>query len=141
MNKILLRYEICSDDFAAAGAASSSVKKKLKQLEINPEIIKRVAIAMYEAEMNAFIHANGGSVIVEINEQKISIIITDKGPGIADIDLAMQAGFSTASDKVRQMGFGAGMGLPNIKKHSDKLEIETEVGKGTKIGIEINLYL
>lgn len=138
-NKISLNYQIYADDFAAAGEASSSAKKILKKLGIAPDIIKRAAIAMYEAEMNAFIHANGGWADVEIDEEKIKIIISDKGPGIADVDLAMQEGFSTASDKIRAMGFGAGMGLPNIKRHSDKMEIETEVGRGTKITIVILL--
>jgi anti-sigma regulatory factor (Ser/Thr protein kinase) len=136
-NIIRLHYVIFADDFAAAGEASSNVKKKLTQLGINPSIIKKAAVSMYEAEMNAFIHANGGEVDVEISSEKINIKISDKGPGIPDIELAMQEGYSTAPDKVREMGFGAGMGLPNMRRHSDNLDILTEVGKGTTVRMEI----
>lgn len=139
-NSIRLHYIISANDFAAAGEASSSVKKKLTQLGIEPSIIKKTAISMYEAEMNAFIHANGGEVDVEISSEKIIIQISDKGPGIPDIELAMKEGYSTAPDKVREMGFGAGMGLPNIRRHSDTLDIETQVGKGTTVKMEIYIH-
>ncbi|MDP4091762.1 MAG: ATP-binding protein [Bacillota bacterium] len=134
-NLINLYYVINANDFSAAGEASGNVKKKLVQLGIDPAIIKKTAISMYEAEMNAFIHANGGEINVEISNNRIVIVISDKGPGIADLDLAMKEGYSTASDKVREMGFGAGMGLPNIKRYSDELDIQTEVGKGTTVRI------
>jgi serine/threonine-protein kinase RsbT len=132
-----LHYKISASDFASAGEASSSVKKILNQLGISPEIIKKVAISMYEAEMNAFIHANGGSADVEISQQKITIVIRDEGPGIPDIVLAMKEGYSTASDRIRKMGFGAGMGLPNIKRYSDELEITSEVSKGTCVKLTV----
>jgi serine/threonine-protein kinase RsbT len=138
-NSIKLRYDIPGNDFAVAGEASSNVKKMLTQLGVNPAIIKKASIAMYEAEINAVIHANGGIAEVEIDSSKVKIIINDKGPGIPDIELAMQEGYSTAPEAVREMGFGAGMGLPNIKRYSDNFEIETEVGKGTRLKIEVLL--
>ncbi|NMB96925.1 MAG: anti-sigma regulatory factor [Clostridiaceae bacterium] len=138
-NSIKLRYDIPGNDFAVAGEASSNVKKMLTQLGVNPAIIKKASIAMYEAEINAVIHANGGVAEVEIDSSKVKIIINDKGPGIPDIELAMQEGYSTAPEAVREMGFGAGMGLPNIKRYSDNFEIETEVGKGTRLKIEVLL--
>lgn len=138
-NTIKLHYEIPGDDFTLAGEASSSVKKLLKQLGVNPSIIKRVVIAMYEAEINAVIHAGGGAAEVEIDSGSIDIRIWDKGPGIPDVELAMQEGYSTAPDAVREMGFGAGMGLANIKRNSDFLKIETEVGKGTTVAFIVNV--
>lgn len=136
-DNIKLHYVIRSDDFASAGEASSNVKKMLKQLGLDPLVIKKAAIAMYEAEINAFIHANGGVADVEIGIDKIIIAIKDEGPGIPDLDLAMQEGYSTAPDTVREMGFGAGMGLPNIKRYSDELKINTQVGKGTEVLITV----
>lgn len=138
-NVIKLHYEIPANDFASAGEASSSVKKVLTHLGIDPVIIKKTAISMYEAEINAVIHANGGAAEIEINQELITVRIIDKGPGIPDVDLAMQEGYSTAPDVIREMGFGAGMGLPNIKRYSDKLEIQTEVGKGTTVTIVVNI--
>jgi serine/threonine-protein kinase RsbT len=135
---IKLNYEILSDDFSTAGEASSNMKKMLIQLGIKPDIIKRASISMYEAEINAVIHADGGEAEVEIDSDKIVIRITDTGPGIPDIDLAMKEGYSTAPDSVRQLGFGAGMGLPNIKRYADKLDISTEIGQGTKVEIIVN---
>ncbi len=132
-----LHYEIPARDLTYAGEASSSVKKKLVQLGIDPVLVKKAAISMYEAEINAVIHGNGGFADVEISSERIIVTITDHGPGIPDIDLAMQEGWSTASDEVREMGFGAGMGLPNIKRYTDKLEIDTQVGKGTKVTITV----
>ena len=131
-------YTILDNDFANAGAASSSIKKIRKQLNIDAKKIKRVVIAVYEAEVNAIAHANGGTIYVDIDDKGIEVTIKDSGPGIADLDLAMQVGYSTASQKVREMGFGAGMGLPNIKNNVDLLDIKTEVGVGTQIKMVVN---
>lgn len=139
MEPIILKYDVDGEDFTSAGEASSATKNKLKQLGIAPDIIRRIAIAMYEGEINMVIHAGGGEAEVIIDEAKITVILSDHGPGIADVDLAMQEGYSTAPDEVRSMGFGAGMGLPNIKKYSDDLKIDTEVGVGTTLIITINL--
>jgi anti-sigma regulatory factor (Ser/Thr protein kinase) len=128
-----LTFTIQGGDFTHAGHPSSEVKKILKQLAIDGKTIKNIVIALYEAEVNVVAHAWKGMVNVEIDENKITIWVIDEGPGIPDVELAMQPGFSTASSKVREMGFGAGMGLPNIKKNVDELQIETEVGKGTKL--------
>lgn len=139
MEPIILKYKVDGEDFTSAGEASSATKNKLKQLGISPDTIRRISIAMYEAEINMVIHAGGGEAEVIIEENKITVILSDHGPGIADVDLAMQEGFSTAPDEVRSMGFGAGMGLPNIKKYSDDLKIKTEVGEGTTLIITINM--
>lgn len=136
---IKLHYDIPADDFICAGEASSGVKKKLIQLGISPSLAKKATIAMYEAEINAVIHANGGSAEVEIDSEKIVIRMMDKGPGIPDLGLAMQEGWSTATDNIRELGFGAGMGLPNMKRYSDKLDIQTEVGFGTTVTITVYL--
>lgn len=138
-SSIKLSYHIPGNDFTFAGEASSNVKKMLTQLGVSPSVIKKTSIAMYEAEINAVIHANGGVAQVEIDSEKIRIEIIDEGPGIPDIDLAMQEGYTTAPDTVREMGFGAGMGLPNIKKYADLLEIDSVVGKGTTLKIEVRL--
>lgn len=134
-----LHYEIPDDDFTRAGEASGSVKRKLKKLGLNPEAIRKVAIAMYEGEINMVIHANGGVIDVEVFSDKIVMILKDKGPGIPDVEKAMQEGFSTAGENVRNLGFGAGMGLPNMKKYSDKMTIDTVVGEGTTVTMEVNL--
>ena len=134
-NAIHLHYKVSDEDFTRAGEASGAVKKRLKSLGFNPDAIRRVAIAMYEAEINMVIHANGGYCDVDIYPDRIEILMSDTGPGIPDVDKAMQEGFSTAPDNVRSLGFGAGMGLPNIKKYSDEMRIETTIGVGT------NLYL
>jgi anti-sigma regulatory factor (Ser/Thr protein kinase) len=128
-----LTFNIQGGDFTRAGYPSSEVKKVLKQLDIDAKTIKNIVIALYEAEVNVVAHAWKGMVSVEIYENKIEMLVADEGPGIPDINLAMQAGYSTASKEVRDMGFGAGMGLPNMKKNTDELFIETEVGKGTKV--------
>ena len=128
-----LTFPIHGGDFTQAGQPSSEVKKVLKQLGIDGKTIKNIVIALYEAEVNVVAHAWRGAVNVEIDENKIIILVSDEGPGIADIELAMQPGYSTASSKVRQMGFGAGMGLPNIKKNTDEMLIESVVGKGTTV--------
>ena len=134
---IRLHYEVPGDDFIRAGAASGDVKRTLKQLGISPNVIRNLAIAMYEGEINMVIHAGGGEIDVEITEDRINMILADHGPGIADIDLAMKEGYSTAPDNIRSLGFGAGMGLPNIKKYSDTFEIETEVGVGTTLKLAV----
>jgi serine/threonine-protein kinase RsbT len=128
-----LTFTIQGGDFTHAGHPSSEVKKVLKQLNIDNKTIKNVVIALYEAEVNVVAHAYSGTVNVEIDENKITILVSDEGPGIPDIDLAMKPGYSTASKSVQEMGFGAGMGLPNIKKNTDEMWLETEVGKGTKV--------
>ena len=132
-----LYYEIPADDLAHAGEASSRVKKKLVQLGIDPVKIKKAAVSMYEAEINAVIHGGGGSADVTIDSEKIIIRITDSGPGIEDLELAMQEGYTTASDDIREMGFGAGMGLPNMKRYADELDIQTTKNKGTVVTIVV----
>ncbi len=134
-----MHFIIDGDDFTSAGEASTSVKMKLKKLGISPDIIRRVAIAMYEAEINAVIHGGGGKADVEIANDKIVIVVSDHGKGIPDIELAMKEGYSTAPDDVRNLGFGAGMGLPNIKKYTDSLEIDSKVGVGTTLTMTINM--
>ncbi len=138
MEPIILKYNVSDEDFSTAGEASASVKKTLKQLGFSPDVVRRVSIAMYEGEINMVIHADGGTATVEINQQSIVIVLADRGPGIKDINLAMQEGYSTAPDEVRNLGFGAGMGLPNIKRYSDDLKIETELGVGTTLTIRID---
>lgn len=127
------KFEINGGDFSNAGMISSLVKKTLKQLNIDGMIIRRTVVALYEAEVNVVAHAYSGVVNVNIFPDKIKIKLTDKGTGIADIDLAMQQGYSTASPAVREMGFGAGMGLPNIKNNTDELNLESTVGVGTML--------
>ena len=133
-----LHYEVSDSDFTLAGETSSKVKKTLSQLGFSPEIIRKTAIAMYEGEINMVIHANGGVIDVEIYPDKIVVIMKDTGPGIPNINLAMEEGYSTADNNVRELGFGAGMGLPNMKKYSDEMEIETVVGKGTTVKLVIS---
>ena len=139
MSNIHLHYEVSAEDFTRAGEASSSVKKRLKALGYNTDAIRRVAIAMYEAEINMVIHAEGGFVDVDIFPDHVEILLSDKGPGIPDVEKAMQEGFSTAPDNVRNLGFGAGMGLPNIKKYTDNMRIETELNKGTDLYLTVNV--
>lgn len=134
---LVFRFDIDGDDFASAGHASVQIKKNLRQLGFPPEIIRRVAIAMYEGEINMVIHARGGTADVKVYEDCIEIILADKGPGIKDIDQAMQEGFSTASDSTRSLGFGAGMGLPNMKRYTDEMHIDTELGVGTTVTMKI----
>ena len=137
--ELIFRFEVDGDNFTSAGQASVQVKKNLRQLGISSETIKRVSIAMYEGEINMVIHAGGGVAEVKVCEDYIEIILDDKGPGIKDIDQAMQEGFSTATETIRSLGFGAGMGLPNMKKHSDSMTIESTVGVGTRIVMRVNL--
>ncbi|MCI8659860.1 MAG: anti-sigma regulatory factor [Lachnospiraceae bacterium] len=136
---IVLKYGISPDDFTRAGEASSDVKGKLKQLGVSPEAVRKVAIAMYEGEINMVIHAKGGEITVEITPSEIKMILADVGPGIPDVEQAMKAGYSTAPDEVRSLGFGAGMGLPNMKKYTDDMRIDTTIGVGTTITMIVRL--
>ena len=132
---MILQYHIDGGDFVNAGKASSAVKRVLKQLNVPSKRIKRVVIALYEMEVNVVAHASQGQIEVEIESEKISITVKDSGPGIPDLEKAMEEGFTTASREVREMGFGAGMGLPNIKRNSDLMEIESTPGEGTTVRI------
>ena len=139
MNTIKLHYDVPGDDFTRAGEASSAVKRTLKQLGFDPDVVRRVAIAMYEGEINMVIHAGGGEADVEILPDRVVMILSDHGPGIPDIDLAMQEGWSTAPDNVRTLGFGAGRGLADIKKYTDQMDIETEIGVGTRMTLAVHI--
>ena len=134
---LIFRFEVDGDDFTSAGQASVQVKKNLRQIGIDPETIRKVSIAMYEGEINMVIHAGGGIAEVGVYDEYIEIILDDRGPGIADVEKAMQEGYSTASDSVRSLGFGAGMGLPNMRKNTDSLEIFSTIGVGTKIVLRV----
>jgi anti-sigma regulatory factor (Ser/Thr protein kinase) len=136
---VKFHYIVDGENFTSAGEASVAVKKMLRQLHLDPEVIRRVSIAMYEGEINMVIHANGGTADVYVYSDRVKIVLTDVGPGIENIELAMQEGFSTAKDNVRSLGFGAGMGLPNMKKYTDKMEIDSTVGKGTTVTMEVML--
>lgn len=137
--ELVFHFDVDGKDFTSAGQASVQIKKNLRQLGINPETIRRVSIAMYEGEINTVIHAGGGTADVKVCEDRIEIILTDHGPGIKDIDQAMQEGFSTATDTIRSLGFGAGMGLPNMKRYSDLMEIDSVVGEGTTVRMTVFL--
>lgn len=132
-------YQVSPDDFSRAGEASSDLKNKLKRMGIPSAIVRKVSIALYEGEINMVIHAEGGTIDATIDDEGIHLVLTDVGPGIPDIQQAMQAGYSTASEKVRSLGFGAGMGLPNMKKYSDRMHIDTTVGVGTTVTMDIFL--
>ncbi len=134
-----LHYDVDGNDFLRAGEASANVKRILKQLGISAQIIRKVAIAMYEAEMNMVIHGKGGHIQVNLISEYIEIILKDDGPGIPDITLAMKEGYSTAPAHIRELGFGAGMGLPNIKRYSDELDIISNCGEGTTVRIKVLL--
>lgn len=136
---MIRKYSVSGSDFLTAGEASSDFKSILKKLGISAEVVRRVSIAMYEAEINTIIHGGGGECEAEIAGGCIKITFRDRGPGIADIELAMQEGYSTAGEKIRELGFGAGMGLPNIKKYTDDMQIDTAPGKGTTLTLTINL--
>jgi len=133
------KYNIEGGDFTKAGNASSAIKKVLKQLNVDSKVIKRIVVALYEGEVNVVAHAYEGTIEAEINAERIYVKIEDRGPGIPDIDLAMTVGYSTASAKVREMGFGAGMGLPNMKKNADELKVTSKAGEGTTV--ELITYL
>ena len=136
---IVFKYTVSDDDFTRAGEASSDVKRKLKQMNVSPEVIRKVSIAMYEGEINMVIHADGGEITVTLTPEEIIMELKDKGPGIADIEKAMQAGYSTAPENVRSLGFGAGMGLPNMKKYSDDMSIDTVIGVGTTVTMKVKM--
>ena len=133
MSALKWTYEVDGTDFTRAGEASSNVKKKLRALGVPSDVIRKVSIALYEGEINMVIHANGGVIDVEMSPDRIDMVLKDTGKGIPDIDKAMQAGYSTAADEVRSLGFGAGMGLPNMKKNTDEMRIESTVGVGTTV--------
>lgn len=138
MQCIKLSFEVDGDNFSSAGNASESVKRTLKQIGIPADSVRRVAIAMYEGEINMVIHAHGGRAEVNVYPDHADIWLKDKGPGIENIELAMKEGYSTASENIRSLGFGAGMGLPNMKKYSDEMRIESAVGAGTTVYLRID---
>ena len=137
MDSINLHYDVSGVDFTRAGAASGDVKRVLKQLGVSPVTTRNVAVAMYEGEINMVIHAGGGEIDVEITEDAIKMVLTDHGPGIENVELAMKEGYSTAPDNIRSLGFGAGMGLPNIKKYSDEFRLDTKLGVGTTLYLTV----
>ena len=137
---LVYTYDIDGSDFTRAGEASSAVKNRLKMLGVDSAAIRQTAIAMYEGEINMVIHADGGTITVTISDDAITMVLADRGPGIPDIDQAMQEGFSTARPEVRSLGFGAGMGLPNMKRFTDEMKIDTALGKGTTITMKVNLH-
>ena len=134
-----LHYEVDGNDFTSAGEASSQMKRMLKQLGVDGGVIRRAAIAMYEGEINMVIHAEGGEIDVLVDPERITMILRDRGPGIPDVAAAMREGFSTAPDQIRSLGFGAGMGLPNMKRYTDDMNIESVVGVGTTVTMRVNL--
>ncbi len=138
-NSLHYHYVVPGDDFTRAGMASSAVKQVLKQLGLDPETVRKMAISLYEGEINMVIHASGGEIDVDISDEKIVAVLTDHGPGIENIELAMQEGWSTASEQVRGLGFGAGMGLPNMKKYSDEMTIDSKPGQGTTVTVVVNI--
>jgi anti-sigma regulatory factor (Ser/Thr protein kinase) len=133
------RYDVKGDDFSLAGRASSDIKRVLQRLALPQDVVKRVSVAMYEAEINMVIHAGGGVAEVEVGPSSVVIVMTDSGPGIADLELAMTEGYSTASERVRELGFGAGMGLANMKRNSDEIDIQSTVGVGTTVTMTIRV--
>ncbi len=137
MTPLNFHFDVDGENFTSAGEASVQIKKHLRQLGMSQDVIRRVSIAMYEGEINMVIHAAGGLADVNVYEDHVEIILSDHGPGIANVPLAMQEGFSTAPDNVRSLGFGAGMGLPNMKKYTDEMNIETSLGHGTKIMMKV----
>ena len=139
MEPFSLKFKIDGDNFTSAGQASSGAKAALKKLGIPSATIRRVAVCMYEGEINMVIHADGGTVCVEVDEKAVTMRLEDRGPGIPDIEKALLEGFSTATSKIREMGFGAGMGLPNMRRYCDELDIQTELGKGTTVTMKIYL--
>ena len=139
VDKVNFHFDIDGENFTSAGEASVRIKKVLREMGFSSDVIRRVSVAMYEGEINMVIHANGGNADVNVWCDRIEIILADNGPGIADIDLAMQEGYSTAPDTIRSLGFGAGMGLPNMKRYTDDMRIESELGKGTTIYMTVNV--
>ncbi len=138
MDSIHYQFPVDATDFTRAGEASSELKQKLKQLNVPPDAIRRCSIAIYEGEINMAIHADGGNIDVDVYPDRVHMVLKDVGPGIPDIDLAMQEGYSTADNQVNELGFGAGMGLPNMKRACDEFLIETELGVGTTVTMEVD---
>lgn len=136
---IVLKYTVQDGEFQHVGEASSSVKKELRALGVSPDALRRISVAMYEGEVNMVIHARGGTITVEITPERVKMVLDDVGPGIPDVEKAMQAGWSTAPEEIRNLGFGAGMGLPNMKANTDTMEIDTRVGEGTRVTMTVNL--
>lgn len=136
---VKFKYTVDGEDFTRAGEASSDVKGKLKQMGVSPDVVRKVAIAMYEGEINMVVHAKGGDITVEVTPTEIIMTLKDVGPGIPDVEKAMQAGYSTANENIRSLGFGAGMGLPNMKKYSDELTIDTKLGVGTTVVMKVKI--
>lgn len=138
MESIKLHYDVSANDFTRAGEASGKLKRSLKELGFSASVVRNVAISVYEAEINMVIHADGGVIDAIVSPENITVVLADKGPGIPDVELAMKEGYSTAPENVRSLGFGAGMGLPNIKKYTDEMKIDTVIGKGTTITLRVN---
>jgi len=136
---LVFKFQVDGKDFTSAGQASIQIKKNLRRIGLDPETIRRVSIAMYEGEINMVIHAGGGEAVVSVCESFIEIVLKDNGPGIKNIEQAMQEGFSTAPDQIRSLGFGAGMGLPNMKRYTDDMKIESEIGVGTTVTMRVNI--
>lgn len=138
-NVVTLRYDVIPGDFIKAGEASSDVKRKLKDMGISPDIIRKTAIAMYEGEINMVIHSVGGYAEIRIYSNEINILLVDNGPGIENVEKAMSAGYTTAPDDIRELGFGAGMGFPNMKKYTDEMIVLSESGKGTEVRMKVKI--
>ena len=139
MADIVLEYKVDGSDYQRAGEASRNAKFALKRLGLPADIIRRVGICMYEGEINMVIHADGGTATLTVGLKDITIVLKDKGPGIPDIDLAMQEGWSTADQEANSLGFGAGMGLPNMQRCADEMQIDTVVGQGTTVTMIIHI--
>lgn len=139
MEPLHFEYHVSGGDLTGAGEASSAMKQALRRMGFDSDTVRRVAVCMYEGEINMVIHADGGTAGVDVGEDEITIVLADRGPGIPDIGLAMQAGYTTAGDAARDLGFGAGMGLPNMKKYSDEMTVESTVGVGTTVTMVIRI--
>lgn len=138
MKNIKLHYDVSANDFTRAGEASGKLKRSLKELGFSASVVRNVAISVYEAEINMVIHADGGVIDATVSPESVTVVLADKGPGIPDVELAMKEGYSTAPENVRSLGFGAGMGLPNIKKYTDEMKIDTVIGEGTTITLRVD---
>ena len=132
-------YPVEANDFDRAGEASADIKRKLKQLGVSASVLRRVSVASYEVELNLVIHSDGGVLTLEVSPEAVRLVSADRGPGIPDVDLAMREGWSTAGETARSLGFGAGMGLPNMKRNADKFSIESRMGEGTTIDMSFSL--
>lgn len=139
MSALNFHFDIDGEDFSSAGEASVAVKKKLRQLGFPSDVIRRCSVAMYEGEINMVIHANGGTADVEVYPDRVVMVLEDHGPGIPDVELAMKEGYSTSTEAIRTLGFGAGMGLPNMKRYTDSMSVESAVGVGTRVTMTVNV--